>query len=190
VLSLRERVIAGWLERAERLLSLHLLVLPLVFIPMLIEARLAARHEHAQRARGGIEPKRDVYAVMRFAYPAAFLVMLAEGLLRGSRTDSLIAVGALTFVGAKILKWWAIRSLGQSWTFRVIVVPGMRRVAHGPYRFVSHPNYIAVMGELVGVALMTGALITGPLAVVVFGALILRRVAVERRALDAILRGN
>ena len=56
------------------------------------------------------------------------------------------------------------RRSGACWTFRVIVVPGTTLVASGPYRFMRHPNYVAVVGELVGVALMTGARVTGPLA--------------------------
>ena len=53
----------------------------------------------------------------------------------------------------------------------------------GPYRFVRHPNYLAVAGELVGVALMAGAIVTGPIAVLGFTALMLARIRVEERAL-------
>jgi methyltransferase len=70
----------------------------------------------------------------------------------------------------------------------VIVVPGSRLITSGPYRVIAHPNYVAVVGELTAVALMTGALVAGPLATAGFGLLILRRIAVERRALDTRLR--
>jgi methyltransferase len=159
-----------------------------VFGPMLVEARLAARNERAQLARGGIEPPGDVYTIMRFAYPAAFLAMIAEGAGRGSPSALPLAAGAALFVAAKALKWWAIQSLGPFWTFRVIVVPGATLIESGPYRFLRHPNYAAVVGELIAVALMTGARVAGPLAVFGFGLLILRRITVERRALDAMLR--
>jgi protein-S-isoprenylcysteine O-methyltransferase Ste14 len=67
----------------------------------------------------------------------------------------------------------------------VIVVPGARLVSAGPYRYVRHPNYIAVFGELLGAALMTGAAVAGPLAVASFAFLIGRRIRVETRALAA-----
>ena len=54
-------------------------------------------------------------------------------------------------MAAKALKWWAILTLGRFWTFRVIVVPGATLVAGGPYRWLRHPNYVGVIGELVGV---------------------------------------
>src|ERR1043165_4749995 len=60
-----------------------LAIFGIVFGSMLVEARRAARNERAQRARGGIEPPGDVYRVMSFVYPAAFLAMIAEGAWRG-----------------------------------------------------------------------------------------------------------
>lgn len=151
---------------------------------MIVESRRASRNELVQRARGGIEPAGDVYAIMRVLYPGLFLLIIGEGAVRGG-AGSGAAAGAAVFAAAKLLKWWAIVSLGPFWTFRVIVVPGARLVVSGPYRFLRHPNYVAVIGEFVGAALIAGAMVTGPIAVVVFGALILKRVAVEEEALRA-----
>jgi methyltransferase len=169
-------------------LRLDLVVAALVFIPMLIEARRAARNERAQRARGGLEPPGDVYRVMQVAYPAAFLAMIVEGAIRGTPPPAVFVAGGVLFGVAKALKWWAIRTLGPCWTFRVIVVPGTVPVASGPYRRMRHPNYLAVVGELIAVALMSGARVAGPLATAGFGLLMRRRIAVENRALGAILR--
>lgn len=160
----------------------------IIYSIMLAEAARARRNEQFQRARGGREPDGDVYDIMRLAYPGVFLAMLAEGAVRGVPPANLIAAGAAVFAASKALKWWAIVSLGEAWTFRVIVVPGAARVAAGPYRYLNHPNYVAVIGEIVAIALAAGALITGSIAVAFFGALIARRVRVENRALDAILR--
>ena len=151
---------------------------------MALEARRAARNERAQRARGGIEPPADVYRAMQIAYPGAFAAMLVEAALR--ETDPprvLMAAGVAIFTAAKALKWWAIATLGRFWTFRVIVVPGTTLVRKGPYRFVRHPNYVGVLGEFIGVGLATGSFIAGPVATALFGALILKRVGVEDRAL-------
>jgi methyltransferase len=124
-----------------------------------------------------------VYLWMAFAYPTSFLGMLIEGAVRGAPPPAMVVGGAVVFAAAKALKWWAIVALGRFWTFRVIVVPGTALVASGPYRFFRHPNYVGVIGELVGAALMTGALIAGPIATIGFAALILRRIAVEERTL-------
>ena len=88
---------------------------------------------------------------MQVAYPGAFLAMIAEGAVRGGAPGLVAAAGAVVFALAKALKWWAILTLGRAWTFRVIVVPQAPLGRPGPYRFMRHPNYVGVVGELVGV---------------------------------------
>jgi methyltransferase len=161
----------------------RLTLLTIVFGAMLVETLRASANERAQRARGGIEPAGDVYNIMRVVYPGAFLAMFAEGALRGAPPLTVVLAGAALFIAAKGLKWWAILSLGPFWTFRVIVVPGAQIVASGPYRWLRHPNYVGVMGELAGVALMTGALVSGVAGIVTFGGLVIRRISLEERAL-------
>ena len=80
-------------------------------------------------------------------------------------------------------RYWAIATLGDRWTFRVLVPPGSSRTLGGPYRVLRHPNYIGVAGELVGFALLAGAPIAGALACAGFGALLFARIRVEERAL-------
>ncbi len=171
------------------------LLLIVVFVPMLVEARRAARNERAQRQRGGIEPPGDVYALMRVAYPGAFLLMIGESLWRHARDEPLMTmttmlsmlpmllIGLALFFAAKALKWWAIVTLGPCWTFRVVVVPGAPRVVGGPYAYLRHPNYVAVVLELAAVALMSGARVSGPVATLAFGVLMMKRMSVEERAL-------
>ena len=159
-----------------------LLVSIAVFAPMLVEARRASANERAQRARGGIEPAGDVYKIMQAAYPGAFLVMIAEGAVRGVPPPAVLAAGVALFAAAKALKWWAILALGPFWTFRVIVVPGAPLVARGPYRYLRHPNYVAVAGELIAAAMMTGAIVMGPIATAGFVLLMLKRIGRGSRA--------
>ncbi len=166
----------------------QLILAAVVFGFLIVEALRASANERAQFARGGQEPAGDVYTVMRIVYPGAFLAMFVEGTLRGGPPPAALLAGLLVFAAAKAIKWWAILALGPCWTFRVIVVPGARLVAGGPYRFFRHPNYIGVMGELAGVALMTGALLSGVAGIVTFGGLVLQRIRVEERALRQAVR--
>jgi methyltransferase len=160
-----------------------LLVAALVFVPMAIEARVSAAHERTLRAQQAIEPADDVIGMMQVAYPGAFLLMLIEEIVRGAPDAGWLTAGLALFAAAKALKYWAIAALGSRWTFRVLVPPGGHRIATGPYRWLAHPNYIAVAGELTAVAIATGAVITGPIATLAFILLMRRRVAVEERAL-------
>jgi methyltransferase len=159
------------------------LALLAVLLIMAGEAALAAHNESVLRAKGAIEPSGDVYGTMRWAYPACFVAMALEGALMGPSRRDVMLIGLAVFGLAKALKISAITALGERWTFRVLVLPGATLVASGPYRLLRHPNYVAVAGELVGVALIVGAPVTGVLALVGFGSLMWRRIAVEDRAL-------
>lgn len=160
-----------------------LLLVTIVFVPMLFETLVSRRNEQQLRAMGAAEPHDDVFWMMQVAYPLAFVSMVVEGWLRGPVVDVHVAAGFAIFVGAKLLKYWAILSLGVRWTFRVLVPPNSTRILEGPYRLLSHPNYVAVLGEIAGAALVAHAVVSGGVALLVFGALILLRIRVEERAL-------
>lgn len=163
--------------------AVALITLTAVLFLMLVEARLSSLNEHTLRARGAVEPAGDVYRTMQWAYPACFVAMAVEGASFGAMPGARTVVGAALFVAAKALKFWAIASLGTRWTFRVLVLPGVPLVTRGPYGWLRHPNYVAVVGELLSVAVVVGAPVTGVLSVLGFGALIRRRIRVEEQAL-------
>ena len=163
--------------------GLPVVTLAIVFATMLAELKRSRANERVLRAQGAVEPAGDVYRQMQWSYPAGFALMALEGLIAGPPRLIITVAGSVLFVAAKALKYWAIVALGHRWTFRVLVPPNAPLVAHGPYVFARHPNYIAVVGELVSVAMIVGARITGPLATLFFAALIRRRIRVENSAL-------
>jgi len=89
-------------------------------------------------------------------------------------------------LAAQGLRWWCIKTLGPQWNTRVIVVPGATRVLAGPYRFLPHPNYVAVVAEGVALPLVGGAWRTA-LGFTIANALLLRtRIRVENDALRSL----
>ena len=161
-----------------------LCLLTLAFIPMLLEAARSAANERKLRAAGAVEPEDDVIGIMQVVYPAGFLAMIVEAWWKGSGWGSAATLGAIVFGSAKALKYWAIATLGERWTFRVLVPPRSQRIVRGPYVWLRHPNYIAVAGEIIGFAVVAGAPLTGTLAAAGFGVLMLMRIKVEERALQ------
>jgi len=156
-------------------------VLAVALAFMLAEARRSRANERVLRAAGAVEPPGDVYALMQWSYPAAFLVMALAGAAAPSRPIGVL--GLVIFVLAKALKFWAIGTLGTRWSFRVLVPPGSSRIVDGPYRWFAHPNYVAVTGELGGFSLMVHAGWMGTLITIWFVLLMWRRVQIEERAL-------
>jgi methyltransferase len=172
-------------------------LLALIIGMLLAETRVSRAHEARLRARGASTPPGDPYRALAILYPTAFVVMGIEGIWRAATAPaeaialadhdpSWLASGIVLFVASKALKYWAIASLGELWTFRVFVVPGVPLVTTGPYRYVTHPNYIAVAGELLGTAMMMGARVTGPVMIVLFGLALLARIRFENRVLSGL----
>ena len=77
---------------------------------------------------------------MRIVYPGMFVAMTAEGALARRPAPRWLASGIAVFLAAKLLKWWAILSLGRLWSFRVLVLPGAPLIEGGPYRLMRIPT--------------------------------------------------
>ena len=160
-----------------------LATLAVVVALMLVELGISTRNERLLISRGAIAPHDPVYKTMRWAYPAVFGAMAVEGVLSAPAPPALVLAGALVFTASKLFKFWAIATLGARWTYKVLVLPGVPLVTSGPYRFIRHPNYVGVVGELVGMALMAEARLAGPAGVLFFSWLLSRRIQAEDQAL-------
>jgi methyltransferase len=163
--------------------AIALASLAAVIVMMLAELKRSRANERLLRQRGAVEPSGDVYRALAIVYPGLFVLMAAEGAVAGPSPDVLLVAGLAVFVAAKILKLWAVTTLGPRWSYRVLVLPSAPLVTTGPYAYLRHPNYAAVFGEIGGFALMVGAGITGVVSLVAFAVLVRKRIAVEEQAL-------
>jgi methyltransferase len=84
---------------------------------------------------------------------------------------------------AQGLRYWTIATLGRRWNVAVLVLPGVPAIASGPFRFLRHPNYLAVVVEGVVVPLVHGAFITAAIFTGLNAALLTVRIRCEERAL-------
>jgi methyltransferase len=90
------------------------------------------------------------------------------------------------FVALQIGRFWVLLTLGRRWTIRIIVVPGERLVARGPYRFLRHPNYAVVTGEIAAVPLALGLPIYALVFSLLNAAVLAIRISAENAALGAL----
>jgi methyltransferase len=127
-------------------------------------------------------------------YPA--MVMLHTGLLAGCLVEPIalhrpfipsLGWPMLTIVlAAQVLRWWCIATLNHQWNTRVIVIPGAPRITGGPYRFVPHPNYVAVIAEGIALPLVHTGWITACMFTILNGWLLRTRIKVENAALASL----
>jgi methyltransferase len=124
-------------------MSFAAIILALVTLQRLGELVIARRNTEKLMARGAIEVGAGHYPLIVVLHAA----WLAALWLYGCDQDvNLAALGA--FVVLQGLRVWILATLGPRWTTRIIVLPGEPLVSAGPYRYLSHPNYAVVAGEI------------------------------------------
>ena len=116
-----------------------------------------------------------------------FPVMLVmEVLVLGARPGPFWTVWLGVWLAAQALRYAAVRALGERWTVGIWVVPGASLVRRGPYRLIPHPNYLAVVAELLAAPMMFGAW----RAAITIGAINLLALSIRIRAEERALRGR
>lgn len=166
--------------------DLYTVLVAAVALGRLIELRIAERHRRRLMARGGVEAGAGHYPWM-VALHTAFLVAcpLEVWLLDRPFLPGLAAAMLALLLAAVALRWWVIATLGERWTTRIIYLPGASPITGGPYRFLRHPNYLAVAAEIAALPLMHSAWITA----LAFSVLNIWLLGVRIRAEEAALAG-
>jgi methyltransferase len=121
----------------------HIAILGFVTAQRLIELPIARANTARLLSAGGREVAPGHYPLI-VALHAAWLISLWWFALGRPISIPLLILFGLV----ELARVWVLRTLGPRWTTRIIVVPGERLVARGPYRFISHPNYAVVVAEL------------------------------------------
>ena len=157
-----------------------ILVLGLVTLQRLGELVLARRNTRRLLARGAYEVGASHYPLIVILH-AAWLAGL--WLLAWDRP--IILLWLAVFIALQALRVWVITTLGGRWTTRIIILPGAPLVAGGPYRLVSHPNYVVVAGEMAVLPLAFGLPVYGLIFFLLNAAVLTLRLSVEAKALAA-----
>jgi methyltransferase len=157
-----------------------------VALERLVELVVSRRNERRSRARGAVEHGRGHYPVMVALHLALLVGCAAEPALRGAGAPAWLGLSGLAVVlGAQLLRWWCIASLGDRWCTRVLVVPGLPLVQVGPYRWLRHPNYVAVVVEGAALPLACGAWATAAAFTAANALLLTVRIRCEDQALSS-----
>jgi methyltransferase len=150
----------------------------------LAELIVSTRNARWSFARGGVEYGRRHFPPMVALHTGLLVACLLEVWLGDRPFLPWLGWPAFALVlASQALRWWCIATLGPRWNTRVIVVPGLARVRGGPYRWFSHPNYVAVAVEGAALPLVHTAWITAAAFTALNAVLLGVRIRVENRAL-------
>lgn len=153
-------------------------VLALVTAERLAELALARHNTRALLARGAREVAPGHYPLLVLLHAAWLAGLWAFG------RDAPVSPGWLAlFALLQVGRVWVLATLGPRWTTRILVLPGAPLVATGPYRFLSHPNYAVVVGEIATLPLAFGLPGFALLFTALNAAVLAVRIRAESRAL-------
>jgi len=160
-----------------------LAILCFVTVQRATELALSQRNTKRLLARGAYEvaPEHYPFIVLLHASWLAVLWIFGPG-------PPIHVLPLILFVLLQLGRVWAIATLGERWTTRIIVLPGAPLVTSGPYRWVNHPNYLVVIGEFAILPLVFGL----PMVAIVFSllnaAMLYVRIRAENHALETLRR--
>jgi methyltransferase len=158
-----------------------LVVIVLVALERLGELIYSAQNTKALRARGAVEIGRAHYPLIVLLH-AAWLVSLIVFLPKPSSLHwSWLAV----FIVLQAFRIWVLASIGRYWTTRILTLPAAPLVRRGPYRFLRHPNYVVVVGEIAVLPLVFGEVGVAIVFSILNGFMLAWRISVEDQALAA-----
>lgn len=171
--------------------TLLAILVGVIAVQRVSELRLAKRNLDQALREGGrlvAEPHYWMFFVLHTGWLLAWPV---EAWLRGPALSGGWVGFLAGFVAAEGLRYWAIASLGPRWNTRIVVRDGAPLIRRGPYRFIAHPNYVAVALELACVPLVFGAWITALVCTALNAALLLGlRIPAEMAAVRGAAEGG
>ena len=121
------------------------------------ELAISARNARRLLARGAREHGREHLPLLILLHAFFPIALIAEVIGLHAHPGRLAPLWATLWLAAQGVRWAAMRALGEHWNIRVIVLPGAPLIRRGPYRWLRHPNYLAVVVEILAAPLMFGA---------------------------------
>jgi methyltransferase len=164
----------------------YLLLLALIALERVFELLLSQRNARRALTDGGIELGRSHYRVMVTMHTVFLASCAAESILVAHTISPIVSTAALAAVlFAQALRYAAVATLGERWNTRIIVMPGAAPVTRGLYRWMRHPNYVAVVLEIAALPLIRGGWITAVVFSLANALMLAVRIPAEERALGA-----
>lgn len=155
-----------------------------VAIQRFLELQIASSNVAHLERRGAVEVGAGHYPLMVLLHGGWLFCMLWEWMHGGLWLNPTVqSIGWGCLLIGQALRWWTIRTLGRRWTTRVLILPGVPLVKAGPFRYLSHPNYLGVVLEIFGLPLIGGCWRSSLLFGVLNLLLLRKRMQIENEAL-------
>jgi len=167
-------------------MSLFWIFLIILIIQRVSELFLARRNERVARSKGAREYDEKGYKVIVLMHIFFFTSLISEYIFLDKTLNHFWAPLLILFVCAQALRYWAIGTLGYYWNTKILITPNTSPVRMGPYKYINHPNYLAVVFEIAVIPLIFSCYITAVIFTLLNLVLLKRRIRIEEEALSTL----
>jgi len=167
-------------------MNLFWIIIAILAIQRLLELLIARRNEKYARAKGAREYDEKGYKVIVLMHIAFFISLISEYIYLGKTLSHYWAPLLIIFLLAQVLRYWAISSLGYYWNTKILITPKTSPINQGPYKYIRHPNYLAVVAEIAVIPLIFSCYLTAIIFTLLNFIALRRRIRIEEQALSTL----
>ena len=167
-------------------MNLFWIIIVILAIQRLLELLIARRNENFVRAKGAKEYDAKGYKLIVLMHIAFFISLISEYIFFGKNLSHYWILLLIIFLLAQILRYWAISTLGYYWNTKILVTPNTQPINQGPYKYIRHPNYLAVIVEITVIPLIFSCYFTAVFFSILNLIVLRRRIRIEEQALSTL----
>lgn len=161
-----------------------LIFISVVIIQRLSELILSSNNENFLKSEGAIEYDKEGYKYIVALHVLFILSIFIEYFLLERKLNNFWIILIIIFLWTQLLRYWAMWSLGNRWCTKILVLQNSELIKSGPYKYLSHPNYLAVILEIAVIPLMFSCYYTALIFSMLNLLVLRRRIKFEERALN------
>ncbi len=163
-------------------MTFFIIFITVVIVQRICELILSKRNENHLISKGAIEYDKEGYKYIVLMHNLFFISVITEYVFLERQINEYWKILLIIFICTQLLRYWAIFTLGKRWNTKILVLPNTEPIRSGVYKYLKHPNYIAVIIEIAIIPLLFSCYYT----TVVFSILNLivlhRRIRIEEKA--------
>jgi len=165
-------------------MTFFIIFITVVIVQRISELILAKNNEKYLKSNGAIEYDKRGYKYIVLMHNLFFISVITEFVFLGRQLNEYWQVLLTIFICTQLLRYWAIFTLGKRWNTKILVLPNTQLISYGPYKYLKHPNYIAVIIELAVIPLLFSCYYTAIIFSILNLIVLQRRIRIEEEALN------
>lgn len=155
----------------------------LIIIQRISELILSKRNENYLRSKGAVEHDKDGYKYIVLMHNLFFVSFIVEFIFLQRQLNPYWQILLIIFICIQLLRYWAIFTLGKRWNTKILVLPDTELIISGPYKYLKHPNYVAVIIEIAVIPLLFSCYFAAIIFSVLNLIVLKRRIKIEEEVL-------